>query len=103
MVERFSDKEEVEGSIPSAPTMEDSNKKTTDLSQIFKQKEQNFAQPGANVSKQVFSFSKTKQKQKIELIILVIILAFTAGVLIYYFTSSHSRIPSELEYTPAAE
>jgi len=82
--------------------MEDLEKKTTDLSQMLKQKEQNFAQTGANVSKKFFSFSKVKQKQKIELIILIIIIVLTSIVFIYYFiTNRKNKSSIEPTFIPA--
>jgi len=71
--------------------MENLEKKTTDLSQIFKQKDQNLAPMGADVSKKVFSFSKAKKKQKIEIIILIIILALIVGLLIHYFLKNKAN------------
>jgi t-SNARE complex subunit (syntaxin) len=84
--------------------MEDLQQKTTDLSQMLKQKEQNLAPTGASVPKKVFSFSKAKQKQKIELIVLIIIVVLTTIVFIYYFkTNKRNLSPIEQTFIPAAD
>ena len=87
--------------------MEELEKKTTDLSQLFKQKGQDFSQTGANapnVPKQVSSFSKAKKKQKIELMVLIVIIVLAIAVFIYYFTMNRgNQPPIEPIYIPAAD
>jgi len=78
-------------------------KKTTDLSQIFKQKDQDLSPTEADAPKKVFSFLKAKEKQKIEFIILIIILALTAGILIYSFLKNKPNTEESFPDIPGME
>ena len=78
-------------------------KKTTDLSQIFKQKDQDLSPTEADAPKKVFSFLKAKEKQKIEFIILIIILALTAAILIYSFLKNKPNTEESFPDIPGME
>jgi len=67
------------------PTMEE--KKTTDLSGMFKQTKQNFLTEEKDQTARSFLFINTRTKQKIELILFIFIVVVIVGILIYYFTS----------------